>query len=305
MRVGRSVAFGAAFAVFLQFAAGTVANAQGRLVALVQPVVLDSSVAAPPGFSAGALLREMEVALEGTGLFTVPTHDKKELGGVVAEKMRQKAGSSGAGQKASVVLNPTIETLSVGERRRLAPMNRGKDAVSASGQLSMTVQVLNVADGSVQTRMQFDAPYQGPERLEDPQANDQLATRGATANSAIHGAASPEEWRAFYQEAGRVFAKRVLDQVNPTMVAQRADDKLYLTRGQDAGYRVGDMLRVIHRGAPIRNPVTHEIIGSNETSLGTAKVIEVQPKMTIAQVVKSTGEIATGDVVKDVENNNN
>jgi hypothetical protein len=302
MRVGRSVAFGAAFAVFLQFAAGTAVHAQaeGRKVALVQPVVLDSSATPPAGFSAGAMQREMEVALESTGLFTVPTHDKAELKGVIDEKVRQKARSSGAGQKASLVLNPTIETISFGERRRLAPMNRGKDAVSAEGQVSMTVQVLNVSDGSVATRMQIDAPYHGPERLADPLANDPLAGRGATANSAYHGAASPEEWRAFYQETGRVFAKRVLDQVSPTLVAQRADDKLYLTRGQDAGYRVGDMLRVIRRGDPIRNPVTHEVIGTTEAQIGTAKVVEVQPRMTIAQIVKSTKDIAQGDAVKDV-----
>lgn len=302
MRVVRAVAIGATLAILLQVATGTAAHAQaeGRKVALVTPIVVDPSATPPPGFSSGAMLRELEVALESTGLFTVPTHDKKELEEVAKEKIRQKAGSSGAGQKASLVLNPTVEVVTLSERRRLAPMNRGKDAVSAEGLVSMTVQVLNVSDGSVQTRMQFDAPFHGAERLADPLANDPLASRGVNSNSAFHGAPTPEEWRAMYQETGRVFAKRVLDQVSPTTVAQRADDKIYLTRGQDAGYRIGDMLRVIRRGDPIRNPVTHEIIGSTETQIGTAKVVEVQPRMTIAQIVKSTKEIAQNDVVKDV-----
>ena len=129
------------------------------------------------------------MALESTRhLFSVPTHNKADLKGVIDEKVRQKARSSGAGQKASLVLNPTIETISFGERRRLAPMNRGKDAVSAEGQVSMTVQVLNVSDGSVATRMQIDAPYHGPERLADPLANDPLAARGTNVNTAVHGA---------------------------------------------------------------------------------------------------------------------
>ena len=173
-------------------------------------------------------------------------------------------------------------------------MMRGKDSVSVSGTIAMTVQVLNVLDGSVQTRMQIDFPYQTPERLTDPLTNDPLAQ-----SSVFNGPPTPEELKSAYEEMGRLFAKRVLDQVDPTLVAQKTGDLVYLTRGEDSGYHVGDLLRVMRRGAEIRNPVTHEVLDRIDEQIAEVKVVEVRPRVTIAQIVKSSKDVVAGDIVRE------
>jgi hypothetical protein len=272
------------------------ALAQGRKTVLVSPVRTDPALAGrlPITYSADALRRELEVALETTGVFTVASRDHRDLDPVLDEIARAKRRPRGEFRMAELILNPVLEGFSINERRRPAPMMRNKDSVSVSGVIALTVEVMNVSDGSVQTRMQIDLAYQTPEHLADPMANDPLVY-----SSAHHGDASPEEIKASYQALGRVFAKRVLDQVYPAVVAQRSGDRIYISRGEDAGYRVGDVLRIIRRGAPIRHPVTQQIIGYDEQTVGEAKVIETLPRMTVAKITSSTAEAAAGDIVRE------
>jgi hypothetical protein len=272
----------------------------GRKVVLVAPVQADAALQArlPTGYSPDALRRELEVALETTGLFTATTRDSTDLDPVLREMALNKRPAGSAAQRsvlqsANLILNPTVEALSLVERRRRTPAMRDKDTVAASGSVSLTVQVLSNT-GAVQTRMQIDATYQGPERLADPLVPDPLVRA-----SVFNGPPTPEEFRALYQEMGRAFAKRVLDQVNPTVVAQVSADKVYLTRGEDAGYQVGDLLRLVRPGVEIIDPVTKEVLDRTDDEIGQIKVIEVRPRVTVGQVVKSTKDAVIGDLVRE------
>jgi len=271
------------------------AFAQERLVALVSAVDVDNTLRAslPKYYSGDTLRRELEIALEATGLFTVPTRERRDLDPVIQEVIRLKRGSTRL-VGAKYILNPTIVSIALDERRRRAPNMQGKDLVSVTGSVALRVLVLNVSDGSVRTRMSIDIDYVGPSRLADPLENDRL-----TAQNAVHGEATSRDFVTMAQVVGRAFAKRVLDQVHPVMVAAVAGGKVYLTRGQEAGYRIGEMLRIIRPGAEIRNPVTKELIGTTEEEIGEARISEVQPKMSIADVARSSREIKVGDIVRE------
>ncbi len=271
------------------------AQAAGRKTVLVSPVATDKALTnLPRSYSDDALRREIEVALENTGYFTVATRDKRDLDPVLKEYVRAKRRSAGAFKMAQLVLNPILEGFDLTERRRRTPMMRGKDTVTVQGVINMTIEVIDVSNGSVQTRIQIDAPYRTASRLLDPLPNDPL-----TRTDAYNGPPTPEELRGAYQEFGRVFAKRVLDQVFPAVIVQNSANRVYISRGSDAGYRIGDRLRVIHQGPPIRHPVTQEIIGRVEDAVGEVRVVETLPKMTIAEIVGSSGQIAVGDIVRE------
>jgi hypothetical protein len=265
------------------------------MVALISAVKVDSQVRPPTSFSADVLRREMETALAATGLFTVPTVDKKELDPVIQEFIRTRR-SSGRLTSAQFILSPTIESITLDERRRLAPNMRGKDLVTVAGKVSMNVIVFVAKDGSVQARLPIEVTYNGASHLEDPQENDRLSY----GRDAVHGSGQSPEFVALSKEIGRAFAQRVLDQVNPVLVAQASGGRIYLTRGQDAGYQVGETLRIIRRGSEIRHPITKELLGREEQEIGQARVVEVQPKLSIAEVTQSTNAVAANDIVREL-----
>jgi hypothetical protein len=293
MRSAYSVLF-CLIACFVAATPSMAAEPDGRQVALVSEVQADAAARLPVGYSPDALRRELEVALESTGLFIVPTRERGDIDPVRDELARGHRAASAPMQRANLILNPTVETFVLRERRRPTPMMRGKDSVSASGQAALTVLVLEAASGHVQARMQIDVRFQTRERVADPLAEEPEHESGA-----FDAPASVEEYRAFYQEIGRAFAKRVLDQVSPTLVAQRSADLIYLTRGEDAGYRVGEMLKVMRRGPEIRHPVTHQLLDREDEEIGQAKVTEVRPRVTVAKIVSATREIQTGDIVRE------
>jgi len=269
--------------------------AAGRMTVLVSPVSTDKALQGLPGsYSDDALRREIEVALENTGYFTVASREKHDLDPVLKEYARAKKRPTAAFKMAKFVFNPTLEGFNLTERRRRTPNMRGKDTVTVQGSINMTIEVVNVSDGSVQSRIQIDSPYQTGARLLDPLPNDPL-----TRTDAYNGPPTPEELRGAYQDFGRVFAKRVLDQVYPAVVVQRSGDRVYISRGSDAGYQIGDNLRVIHRGGAIRHPLTQEIIGYDESTVGQVRVVETLPKMTIAEITSSSGQVAAGDIVRE------
>src|ERR1700761_5577242 len=74
-------------ATFLSFATTAVAAEAGRTVTLVSPIERDPALDGrlPPTYSPDALRRELEVALETTGLFTVASRDKHDLDPVLRE----------------------------------------------------------------------------------------------------------------------------------------------------------------------------------------------------------------------------
>lgn len=81
---------------------------------------------------------------------------------------------------------------------------------------------------------------------------------------------------------------------------QEEDGKtaLYLNAGADSGLKVGDLLEVFRAGADIRDPDTQLVIGKTKgKSLGRARVIELRPKLTLAEPL-APGEFKPGDQVR-------
>ena len=60
---------------------------------------------------------------------------------------------------------------------------------------------------------------------------------------------------------------------------------------------VGDMLNVVSRGEELICPETGISLGSMDTNLGTARVVQVQERFSIAEAVSIAGQVNRGDRV--------
>ena len=77
----------------------------------------------------------------------------------------------------------------------------------------------------------------------------------------------------------------------------RADgNQLYVNLGQGV-VAAGDELRIISKGEELIDPETGISLGSLETEIGSARVVNVQEQFSIAELVSSTGTPSRGDLV--------
>lgn len=71
------------------------------------------------------------------------------------------------------------------------------------------------------------------------------------------------------------------------VVAVRGGD-LYLSIGEKEKATKGVKLVVLRKGAPFRHPVTGAVLGTLEEEVGEAEVVEVQPRFSVARMVRLT-----------------
>jgi len=270
-------------------------NGTAKISAVVETVQVDSTLQSslPTFYSADTLTRELETALEATGVFTVPTRDRREIEPMIAE-LKRAHGQSLKFSRARYIMEPVVTSIRLDMRLREVPHMRTKVLRSVNGSATMFVTVIDTRDASVSKRIPIEVHYSTPERLDDYYPGEYVGDNGA-----LHLDAGSSAYIALCQTVGRAFAKRILDQVSPVFVAQRDGDRLFLTRGEDAGYRIGEVLRVIHRGGAIIHPVTHEVLGYDEHEVGQAEVIEVLPKLSIARITPVSSTATAGDIVRE------
>lgn len=270
--------------------APSLADAQARQSAVVARVIVDPALSAPPNF-AGILRRELELALDTTGLFTIPTRDPEELNRVLDEVERTR-GRGAPAQSVDTIIAPTITAIELNERRRAAPYQQGRDLITVSGSISLQVTVMR-RDATVLSRFPLQATYRDEGRLADP--GPAHGTRQADANAYV----------LLAREAGVALANHVRAR-NPSasstaasiLVVERDGNRVFLSPPN--GLVVGSELRVFAPGGrEIRHPQTNELLGTVEQEIGRVRVLELMPRMAVAEIVSSTGDIGAGAVARN------
>ncbi len=135
-------------------------------------------------------------------------------------------------------------------------------------------------------------------RIVDSRTGEIVAAWRADATSSKSGPVDREGFLdALQQDLAQKLVERVLEAVYPVKVAEvQADGTLYLNRGQGGGLKVGETLEVFQPGKVIIDPDTKEAIGASEIKVGSAKVTEIRPRITIARITE--GRIAAGAVAR-------
>lgn len=111
--------------------------------------------------------------------------------------------------------------------------------------------------------------------------------------------------RVLISGAAHNAAVKVLEKMNEitpltgtVLNVDRAEDVVYFDLGYDNGVREGDTYTIYKEGTPLVHPVTGEILGIKETTLGTVKVKDVKSNYSIAEIKKEKSAFKTGDKIK-------
>lgn len=92
-------------------------------------------------------------------------------------------------------------------------------------------------------------------------------------------------------------ANTIMDTIAPARVLAYTMGQITLNRGQGTGIEPGQVWRIFHTGAPLIDPDTGEVLGSEEIPVGWARITEVTPKFSKAQAVEDMG-IANGAILR-------
>lgn len=105
--------------------------------------------------------------------------------------------------------------------------------------------------------------------------------------------------------AARSAAAKVLEKMNEItpltgtiLNVDKAEDVVYFDLGYDNGVREGDIYTIYKESTPLIHPVTGEILGIKETTLGTVKVRDVKSNYSIAEIKKEKSVFKVGDKIK-------
>ena len=98
-------------------------------------------------------------------------------------------------------------------------------------------------------------------------------------------------------------AHRVLDKmnmINPLSgtIISVSGDMVYFDLGLDDGVQMGDIYTVYKEGKMLIHPVTGEVLGVEEDTIGTIEICEVKPNYAVGEIKKHNMPFKTGYKVK-------
>lgn len=279
----------------LLLAAPTAMAQEGRTTVAVGEVTLSPSAAAaaPAGFG-DTLRSEIQVALEGTGLFSVPGTNEHEIEAMIAELARSGRAAPRT-SRAQYIYAVRVETLTLNDEMRVAPQLNTHDVVTTRGELVVQISALSPATGNV-VRFNINGAHQA-----GPAMRDGLSTRGnrdVNRGALVRASSDPQAYRALANNAAMRLAGRILENNNAVQVVDVDGDRVFISRGADAGYAVGDMLTVRSLGRELRDPVTGERLGDTGGEIGRIRITEVRARVSLGSIEQGVGAIAVGAIVR-------
>lgn len=98
-------------------------------------------------------------------------------------------------------------------------------------------------------------------------------------------------------------AKKVMDKMNDLnplsgLVISVKEDMIYFDLGSDDGVRAGDLYTIYKEGKMLIHPVTGEVLGVEEETIGSIKVTDVKPNYAVGQIKSNKCDIKAGYKVK-------
>lgn len=98
-------------------------------------------------------------------------------------------------------------------------------------------------------------------------------------------------------------AHKVLDQMNNLnplsgTIISISDEMVYFDLGIDDGVKLGDVYTVYKEGKMLIHPVTGEVLGVEEDTIGTIEILEVRPNYAVGKIKKQNLPFKMGYKVK-------
>lgn len=102
------------------------------------------------------------------------------------------------------------------------------------------------------------------------------------------------------QDAVEELADRCREIPQPPRVAWVDGERIFVDLGETDGIKVGERLRYVGQGRPIRN-AAGQVIGNDEHDGGVAEVTRVNALMSVGRVIEKTADPVVGDRVEPVK----
>lgn len=237
------------------------------------------------------LQQEMEASFVAARKFNVVTRSKESLGAVREEQKFAEsdlaagdAAQSGQLKNADYLIIPEVHIFSFSTTTNKVPNLQNKYFRKDQGVLEVNAQVIDTAGGQIMTTFYL---------------KDSFGTKESMVNSA-GGVPSAENFSKMAKTVSAQMVDQFLNLVFPVEIINIKGDTAYLNRGQDGGFKVDDVYSVYSKGEALVDPQTGEQLGSAEELVGKIKIAKVNPKFTLATILrdKSKGDVAVGCIIR-------
>lgn len=237
------------------------------------------------------LLAEMEASFLSTRKFNVVSRKKNTMEAIREEQQFAQsdlsagdAAESGQLKNADYLILTEIQRFSFSTKTNKVPNLQSKFFRSDSGSLELNVQVVDTKSGQISATFSLKDGF-------------------STADQMVNRSGGTPDKKNFIQMAKGISAKmadQFLALVFPVEIISVKGDQIYLNRGQDGGFKRGDVLNVYIKGEVLIDPHTGESLGSAEEFIGKIKISRVNPKFTIATTTKDklNGQMSVGCIIR-------
>lgn len=223
-----------------------------------------------------SLLDQIENAIRSGRKFELLSRRADVLAEVRKEQEFAKSGlaagdaaEEGQLSNAQSVVRVKVESFSFGRNATKIPNIEGKYKVSDSASLTLSVQIIDTTRGAVTSSFPVKAS----------------ASSGTTVRNGVGGASRAILDQAIERAAGSV-ANQLSDTIFPITVVQVKGKRIWVNRGNDSGMKNGETFIVYEPGEELIDPQTGENLGSAEMEVAEAKVVRINPKVTMLDITK-------------------
>jgi hypothetical protein len=90
------------------------------------------------------------------------------------------------------------------------------------------------------------------------------------------------------------------DAIFPIRVLARNDQDITISRGSEAGLKVGQVFEVCIKGDELKDPDTGKVVGSDLKTVGRVAITKLEPKFSHAKVLDDKGVVIGATLVRFV-----
>lgn len=262
------------------------------VVAIKEAKVAESvSKSTQKNLNLAKILAEMEASFLATRKFDVVTRNKASLSAIRDEQQFAESdfaagntAESGALQNADYLVIPEIHRFAFYAKTHKVPNLQNKYFRRDYGTLEVNAQILDTTTGQIKATFYLKDSFSTPE----------IMVNGGG------GIPHQKHFTDLCKGVSAQMADQFVDLVFPVEIISLKENTVYLNRGQDGGFKNGDVLNVYQKGEELIDPKTGENLGSAEEYIGKIKISRVNPKFTIATILqdKLKGEMNAGCIVR-------
>ncbi len=223
------------------------------------------------------VLAEMESALHAVRKFDVLTRQKDKLKSLREEQKFAKsplskgnAAKEGQLEAANYIVFPTVQDFKFYRSSTPVPNISNKYVRRDSGILQIHAQVLDTESGQIKANFYLKSTFATKDQV--------VNTKG--------GHPSSTYFTRMAKDVAAQMADQLIDSVFPMLVLNAEGDLVWINRGADGGLKKGYVLNVYRPGKQLIDPYTKEVLGTAEQLIGRVKVVRVNPKFTVAEIVR-------------------